>query len=865
MILKMSNKNFVSKKNMLALVNREAGVSRHFNLSHLNSPTIFEDARGQVGSVIRLEGLPFETALNQDLNHMKRTWHQALCGLGESIYLNVSMTRREVDIELQGEFPDEFSRKINRDYQVQFKNKRLYRNQIYLSLIHRGLSEKLGGKLLSSQGGKKLPSFIPSFIPGFGRKILGDAREKFRQNSISQLEKNTQQLLASLSVFKPRLLGLEDKNCGYSELLEALSLPLNALEDFAYPVLDLKNLKDFKYPRFQLGSYLSRKRLFFGDAIQFEGADQKISFGKILSIKEYGAETISRMLDPLLNLDIEFLQTHSFAMESPEKAQKLISRQVVKLENSNDPARSQIQELGSLKDDLASGRIKTGFHHHTLLLISQDLDHLNQAMVEAVKRYSQAGLVAVEETLGLEPAFWAQLPMNASYVFRAQPITSANFVDFCPLHNYSIGYRDRNHLGAAVTLVETPSRTPLFFNYHAKGSGDANDFTPGHTTIIGGNGSGKTVFLSFMDAQMGRYGGQSFFFDRDQGLEIYVRATGGVYLSIAPNSGPNFGPNLAGQNFNSQPLLALNPFSLKNTEENKLFLKHWLSELVRQEGESSIPSALSNLLGQCVDYAYEHLPLEKRYLSTALKLLPIDFPRWPELHRWMRGEGVRTHGEYAYLFDHPQDSLSLNRAKTGFDLSVLMSQPKAVLTAVLMYLFRRIEEILTGQRVSIILDEGWMYLDNPYWQTQLKQWLPTLRKKNCQVILATQSPESIVNSPISAVFFDNCASNIFFCNEKANFERHYQFFNITASEFEFLKNTPKEKRFFLYKQSQESAVCRLNLNLNPDLLAVLSGNAQTVKLLHEILGEMGEGSGVAEDVSPEVWLPLFFSRLKNKK
>ena len=212
------------------------------------------------------------------------------------------------------------------------------------------------------------------------------------------------------------------------------------------------NKNNFKYPKFNLGAYLSRKRLFFGEAIQFQGADKKNSFGKILSIKEYGSETAPIMLDPLLNLDCEFLQTHCFYLEPQEKVQKLIHRQKVRLENSNDPARSQIHELSQLQDDLASGKVKTGFYHHSLLLIAPALDKLDQAITEAVKKYSQAGLVAVEETLGLEPTFWAQMPTNASYIVRAQPITSANFVDFCPLHNYSMYQADQGHLLANHTM-----------------------------------------------------------------------------------------------------------------------------------------------------------------------------------------------------------------------------------------------------------------------------------------------------------------------------------------------------------------------------------------------------------------------------
>ncbi len=829
---------------LLKIARQEVGVSKHIHLSHLNAPNIFEGSNGEVGCVIKLQGIAFDTQLNQDINSAKRAWHQALCQISDQYRVMVCLTRVKTHAALTGKFSDAFSEEINRQYHAQFQGQPLYQNQITLTLTHRGFSRQDASK---------------NFLLGFSKKYLTKAKSLFRENSILSLQKTAQQLMASLSRFGPEAAGLNDQNLGHSELLEILSQPFNALKNFAYsnPVLNQKNYYLSLYPQGNLSTYLPRMRLFFGEAIQFESPGEGVFYAKCLSIKEYGTETAPTVLDSLLNLDCEFLQTHAFAIEPSDQAQKLISRQIIKLENSNDPAKSQIQALSQLRDDLASGHVKTGFYQHTLMLISEDLNHLNTQITEAVKRYGQAGLVAIEESIGLEPAFWSQLPMNAHYVIRAQPITSANFVDFCPLHNYRTGYRDKNHLGSAVTLMQTPSRTPLFFNYHTAGSGKPNDLTPGHTTIIGGNGSGKTVFLGLMDAQMGRYGGQSFIFDRDHGLEIYVRATGGTYLSITPPTDHSLLQTQTQTKTHSQSnVIFLNPFQLSDSPENRLFLKTWLSQLTQEEHESSLPSEINIQLSECIDYAYDMIPAEHRQLSTALQWLPVNFPRWNRLYQWTQAQGIRQAGEYAYLFDHPKDALSLNSSKIGFDLTHLMTQPKSVLTAVLMYLFRRIEEILSGQRVSILLDEGWMYLDNPYWQSRLKQWLPTLRKKNCHIVLATQSPESIVSNPISSVFFDNCASNIFFCNEKANFEKHYSHFNISESEFEFIKNTPREQRLFLYKQNQDSAVCQLNLSHMEDCLAVFSGNTQTVQLLNQIRDEIGD--------NPKDWLPVFHARRKNK-
>jgi transposase len=58
---------------------------------------------------------------------------------------------------------------------------------------------------------------------------------------------------------------------------------------------------------------------------------------------------------------------------------------------------------------------------------------------------------------------------------------------------------------------------------------------------------------------------------------------------------------------------------------------------------------------------------------------------------------------------------------------------------VLAYLFHRIEDRLDGSPTLLIIDEGWLALDDEGFAGQLREWLKTLRKKNASVIFATQS------------------------------------------------------------------------------------------------------------------------------
>ncbi len=74
----------------------------------------------------------------------------------------------------------------------------------------------------------------------------------------------------------------------------------------------------------------------------------------------------------------------------------------------------------------------------------------------------------------------------------------------------------------------------------------------------------------------------------------------------------------------------------------------------------------------------------------------------------------------------------------GFEMEELMHS-KAAVMAVLRYLFARFDERFDGAPTLLILDEAWLFLDEPVFAARIRQWLKTLRKKNVSVIFATQS------------------------------------------------------------------------------------------------------------------------------
>ena len=73
---------------------------------------------------------------------------------------------------------------------------------------------------------------------------------------------------------------------------------------------------------------------------------------------------------------------------------------------------------------------------------------------------------------------------------------------------------------------------------------------------------------------------------------------------------------------------------------------------------------------------------------------------------------------------------------------------------------------------------------------------------------------------------------------------------LSEREFVLIKTTDPGSRFFLLKQGKDAVVARVDLSGMNDIINVLSGRAETVGMLQEIIKEYGS--------DPADWLPIFF-------
>ena len=136
----------VLKNESLKSARQEVGISKHVPITHFDSPTILETNTGMVLSVIKVAGVPFDTEQPEILNNYKRTWHRALTALDEHFCIYTTIHRRKENISLKGDFSNDFAHEVDRVYHSRFQNYALYFNDIYITIIYKGLTTGKMGK-----------------------------------------------------------------------------------------------------------------------------------------------------------------------------------------------------------------------------------------------------------------------------------------------------------------------------------------------------------------------------------------------------------------------------------------------------------------------------------------------------------------------------------------------------------------------------------------------------------------------------------------------------------------------------------------------------------------------------------------------
>ncbi len=813
-------------KPLADIFQRENSVSDFIpyqNLCDLNTVKTVNDEYLQV---IKLQGVAHETQNSEQIEQWKEQMNLLLRNIASpNICLWSHVIRREHKVFPEGTFSCEFDRKLNEKYAKKICQSQLMVNELYITVIYSaGISQKLTWLKKSRTQEQLIAQHI---------------------KATNALDEVVHTVMASLEHYQPERLTTFFKNQHfYSDVLTFLDYLVNG------------EWQPRIYPKENINTALPRVRPLFGpDTFALKGINQT-RFGACLGIKEYPENTEAGLLNALLSAPFTFILSQSFQFFSKPLATQLLLKQQNRLDTTGDLAHSQVQAISVGLDDLTSNRIVYGEHHVVLTVLSDSIEKLNQHLANVKSELADNAIIPVREDWGLAAAFWSQLPANSKYRPRPAPISSRNFAGFCSLHNYPSGQLDGNQWGAAVTLFKTASGSPFYFNFHepkqitlkAHQQSNSpkvlcNDLTKdaplndehhalGNTLIIGASGSGKTVLQGFLISQSKKYDPTQIVFDKDRGLEIYVRACAGLYLPLRMGKPTGF-----------------NPFQLEPTPENKLFLTALITKLCGGELKHNQQQELATAVNGVMS-----LDRPFRRLSRCLEFLdPVeDDGCHARLRKWCDG------GEFAWVLDNKIDQLDISNQKLiAFDVTEFLDCEE-VRTPIIMYLFHRIEMLIDGRRLQIIMDEFWKLLADEFFEDLAQNKQKVIRKQNGIMVYATQSAKDVLNSPIAHTLIEQCATFILMPNPKAKKEDYIDGLSLTEREFDIIKTELQpSSRQFIVKQGHESVITGLNLSGFDDELAVISGTTDKVKLVHDLVDEVGS--------APADWLPLYYDALADKR
>ena len=195
-------------------------------------------------------------------------------------------------------------------------------------------------------------------------------------------------------------------------------------------------------------------------------------------------------------------------------------------------------------------------------------------------------------------------------------------------------------------------------------------------------------------------------------------------------------------------------------------------------------------------------------------------------------------GPFGALLDAAEDRLALADVQC-FETETLMGQAGAVVP-VLTYLFHRLEERFDGSPTLLVLDEAWLFLDNPLFAARIREWLKVLRKKNVAVVFATQSLADIADSSIAPAIVESCPQRIFLPNDRAvepQARAAYERFGLNARQVELIARATPKRDYYLQSRRGNRL---FDLGLGPIALAFCgASDPESQRRIDRVLAEHG--------------------------
>ena len=486
-------------------------------------------------------------------------------------------------------------------------------------------------------------------------------------------------------------------------------------------------------------------------------------------------------------------QLHKYRKQWQQKKRGFIAQMT---QNYNAPvdqyaAQMESETEGSIAQ-ASSGGVLFGYYTSVIVILTPDQDEIKPGCETIRNLLNNQGFNGRIEGVNAIEAYLGSLPGHSSENVRRPVIHTLNLADMLPINSLWPGHEFCPspyfpQQSPPLLYTSTTGNTPFRLNFHVQDLG--------HTLIFGPTGAGKSTLLAVLAAQWRKY--------RDANVFIFEKGYSMYPLCSAIEGASHFDIGGDGHPVQFCPLNDI------KTDTDQVWAEEWLINALKLQNIVITPdrrAAVRSALHQHRENADQSLHdfvdnLQDREMSLGLERYTIN-----------------NHQPTAIL-DASEDNFETSSFNV-FELDHLMEMGEDMILPVLTYIFRVIEKKLTGQPSVIFLDEAWIVLGHETFRDKLREWLKTLRKMNCSVVLSTQSIADASNTSIFDSINESCPTKIYLPNSSAKDEsstKLYQKLGLNEREIDLISRaTPKKEYYFRNPEGRRL----FNLQLGPLAMAL---------------------------------------------
>lgn len=644
---------------------------------------------------------------------------------------------------------------------------------------------------------------IAGFFESIKEKTTTEQEDKNQNTALHLKAKRLMELktnlMSDLSSYKPKLMNAD-------ELLNLFA---------SYANMQKTNLK-YSH-KLITDCYISSNVEFKKDYIIFHQNSNQTKYARFISIKAYETESITSLIaTSILRENSQYTLFLSCEAMPKDKAVKKVKEIKAFTQDAfKDELEFYIQELKSERENMI-------MVSYSVLVEADNLDELDEQSDIIKGLLENQGVIAVKETLNQNPLYFSFFPSRGNLNARKRSLQGRNLAALATFENDILGLPKNAWGNCPVTTFKHLSGSPFLFNFHDSISVGA----AGHTLVIGGTGYGKTTLMQFLMMNLFKYDINIFAMDKSQGMFNFTKYMGAEYHDFTDENKEN--------NFK------LNPFSLKNSDENNLFLLSWLCKMGNiNASEKSDEIELENLVKDAIDKV-------RRTQNDTENNSKI--PTLSEFHSTLNfgnNANAQIHERYnKYLngfFDNEEDALNFKKQLAILNMDTILKDSKLASLSAL-YLFHKIKNISKNQNKGffIFIDELKDYLREENMRESILESILEIRKIGGVMTMGVQNVDFFKDIPKSDSFISQMTNFIIFPTSNENSLKSMQeHLGLTNSELDFLRKTPKESRQILFKQVvlNQSAVLNVNFARLGNFLRIFSSEREDVQVMNELINK----------------------------